>query len=30
MIHPYLYAGLPTANMNYSEVFNDSALANER
>lgn len=22
MIHPYLYAGLPTANMNYSEAFN--------
>jgi len=21
MIHPYLYAGLPTANMNYSEAF---------
>ena len=22
MIHPYLYAGLPTTNMNYSEAFN--------
>ena len=21
MIHPYLYAGLPKANMNYSEAF---------